>query len=203
MDWIRRGSAAVRLRNLTAQTLPTRVWMAPSLSPASTAFSVKKKYTLSLSLSALSGMRWAATNFGSGREEGRDEWPVCENSFIIIYVLYICIYYIHLLFIAGPTTETRQTFAITFLTIIIIIEGTKTVKCGQVYPVGQLPWSSFWSVSVLMVERLPMLLKITESLPRKSAVSPVYSSPPNEKRGIRRGVGESTYDHMFSAGLLM
>lgn len=43
VDWIRRGSAAVPLRNLTAQTLPTRVWMAPSLSPASTAFSVKKK----------------------------------------------------------------------------------------------------------------------------------------------------------------
>lgn len=55
--------------------------------------------------------------------------------------------------------------------------------------VGLVPWSSFWSVSVLIVERLPMLLKITESLPRKSAVSPVYNSPPNGKRRIRRGVG--------------
>lgn len=53
----------------------------------------------------------------------------------------------------------------------------------------RLPWSSFWSVSVLMVERLPMLLKITESLPRKSAVSPVYNSPPNERKGTVRGVG--------------
>lgn len=41
-----------------------------------------------------------------------------------------------------------------------------------------LPWSSFSSFSVLMVERPPILLKITESLPRKSAVSPVYNSPP-------------------------
>lgn len=46
-----------------------------------------------------------------------------------------------------------------------------------------LPCSSFWSVSVLMVERPPMLLKITESRPRKSAVSPVYSSPPEEGQG--------------------
>lgn len=53
----------------------------------------------------------------------------------------------------------------------------------------KVPWSSFWSVSVLIVERLPMLLKITESLPRKSAVNPVYNSPPNGKRRIRRGVG--------------
>lgn len=45
-----------------------------------------------------------------------------------------------------------------------------------------LPWSSFWSVSVLIVERPPMLLKITESLPRKSAVSPVYNSPPIERQ---------------------
>lgn len=28
------------------------------------------------------------------------------------------------------------------------------------------------------MERLPILLKITESLPKKSAVSPVYNSPP-------------------------
>lgn len=33
--------------------------------------------------------------------------------------------------------DGNQTNTITFLTIII--EGTKTVKCGQVYRVGQLP----------------------------------------------------------------
>lgn len=58
---------------LTAHTRPMRVCMAPSLSPASVAFSVKKKYTLSLSLSSLSGMRWAAMNLGSAEEEVRDE----------------------------------------------------------------------------------------------------------------------------------
>lgn len=57
---------------LTAHTRPMRVCMAPSLSPASVAFSVKKKYTLSLSLSSLSGMRWAAMNLGSAEEEVRD-----------------------------------------------------------------------------------------------------------------------------------
>lgn len=30
-----------------------------------------------------------------------------------------------------------------------------------------------------------MLLKITESLPRKSAVSPVYNSPPNRRKENR------------------
>lgn len=29
-----------------------------------------------------------------------------------------------------------------------------------------------------------MLLKITESLPRKSAVSPVYNSPPKERKNV-------------------
>lgn len=56
------------LKCLTAHTRPTRVCMAPSLSPASVAFSVKKKYTLSSSLSSLSGMRWAAMNLGSVEE---------------------------------------------------------------------------------------------------------------------------------------
>lgn len=31
------------------------------------------------------------------------------------------------------------------------------------------------------MERPPILLRITESLPRKSAVSPVYNSPPAER----------------------
>lgn len=58
-----------QLKYLTAHTRPTRVCMAPSLSPVSVAFSVKKKYTLSLSLSSLSGMRWAAMNLGSVEED--------------------------------------------------------------------------------------------------------------------------------------
>lgn len=65
---------------LTAHTRPTRVCMAPSLSPASVAFSVKKKYTLSLSLSSLSGMRWAAMNLGSAEEEVRDVDVDIPNS---------------------------------------------------------------------------------------------------------------------------
>lgn len=50
-----------------------------------------------------------------------------------------------------------------------------------------VPCNSFWSVSVLIVERPPMLLKITESRPKKSAVSPVYSSPPEERRWTEEG----------------
>ncbi len=34
-----------------------------------------------------------------------------------------------------------------------------------------------------MGERVPKPLKITESLPKKSAVRPVYSSPPERERG--------------------
>lgn len=54
--------------------------MAPSLSPASVAFSVKKKYTLSLSLSSLSGMRWAAMNFGSAEGDVKMERRGCQHA---------------------------------------------------------------------------------------------------------------------------
>ncbi len=52
---------------LTAHNRPICVCMAPSSSRSalSVALSVKKKYILSSSLSALSGMRWAAINLGS------------------------------------------------------------------------------------------------------------------------------------------
>jgi len=45
-----------------------------------------------------------------------------------------------------------------------------------------IPCRILWSVSVLMGERVPKPLKITESLPKKSAVRPVYSSPPDRER---------------------
>lgn len=41
-----------------------------------------------------------------------------------------------------------------------------------------------------MVERPPILLKITESLPRKSAVRPVYNSPPMRGKGRGGGRGK-------------
>ncbi len=40
-----------------------------------------------------------------------------------------------------------------------------------------------------MGERVPKPLKITESLPKKSAVRPVYSSPPEREGGGERERG--------------
>ncbi len=56
---------------LTAHNRPICVCMAPSSSRSalSVALSVKKKYILSSSLSALSGMRWAAINLGSAHAQ--------------------------------------------------------------------------------------------------------------------------------------
>lgn len=49
-----------------------------------------------------------------------------------------------------------------------------------------LPLSKRWSISVRREERCPTVRKITESLPKKSAISPVYKSPPRKAETVKR-----------------